>query len=610
MCGIVGILGVRPVAPLLVQSLRQMEYRGYDSAGIATLETDDEIDLERAAGKLDNLASSLQARPLQGFVGIGHTRWATHGEATEINAHPHATARVAVVHNGIIENHHQLREKLQAEGAIFLSQTDTEVITHAIDQRLLRQLSPRAAVTETLLELEGAFAIAVLFAGEQDLLIAARRGSPLAIGYGDHEMYIGSDALALAPLTDTVSYLENGDCAVLTRESVTIYAENGKEVARAIKKIPAQSLQIDKGPYKHYMAKEIAEQPEAVSHTLSHHVDFDRLEISDEIEQALVDVDFITMVACGTSHYACDVAQYWFEKIAGVPTKTDIASEFRYRQPPFPRGNITIVVSQSGETADTLASLQYAKEGGQRTIGIVNVAESQIARGVDTFLQTHAGPEKSVASTKAFSCQLAILAAMAIKLGRMKGKISRDQEKDMIRELGSLPRLLNEVLELEGSVHALAERLYSAQATHLLFLGRDTAYPLTKEGALKFTEVTYKLGQGYAAGELKHGPLASVDERLPVIVLAPSDGEIFEKTLSNVEEVKARKGNIFLFTDKAGRKRSKVERHAVLELPASTFITAPFMYVIPLQLLAYHMAVLLGTDVDQPRNLAKSVTVE
>lgn len=611
MCGIVGILGKTPAVSVLLEALKSLEYRGYDSSGIATLErVEGSIALVRAPGKLEKLLPLVAKANPVGTTGIGHIRWATHGKANEVNSHPHATPRVAVVHNGIIENFRELREGLEADGVKFVSETDTETITQLVDQKLLKQISPVEAVRGTLAELQGTFAIIFLFAGEEDLLIAAKRGSPLAIGIGDGEMFVGSDAIALAPLTKAAIYLEEDDMAVLTHTSATIYNKQNVEVKRTAVAIPAQHRNLGKAGFKHYMRKEIGDQADVVARTLSHYIDFNTMKVGRLFDIELKGVEHVTIVACGTAFYAGEVAKYWFETLAGVPTTVDIASEFRYREPPFPRNNIVVVVSQSGETADTLASLRYAKSKGQTVIGIVNVEQSTIAREVESCFPTLAGPEISVASTKAFVCQLAVFAAMALRLGSLRGVLSREAEKEAVLELLRLPRLMSEVLQSESAIEKLADKLQAAQVSHLLFLGRGTGFPLAKEGALKFTEITYKLGQGYAAGELKHGPIAIVDATLPVVVLAPTDGEVFRKTLSNVEEVKARHGNIILFTDQEGKNRSKVECHSTIVLPKSTFLTAPFLYAIPLQLLAYHLADKMGLDVDQPRNLAKSVTVE
>ncbi|MCP1335840.1 glutamine--fructose-6-phosphate transaminase (isomerizing) [Futiania mangrovi] len=607
MCGIVGILGKGDVAPRLVEALKRLEYRGYDSAGVATV-VNGHIERRRASGKLGNLAGMLQQAPISGAVGIGHTRWATHGSPTEGNAHPHATDRVAVVHNGIIENFRALRRELEAEGAAFASETDTETVVHLVTKYLNAGLTPQDAAAATLSRLEGAFALAFIFRGEHDLMVAARRGSPLAIGWGEGEMYVGSDALALAPMTNRVTYLEDGDWAVLTREGAVIHDEAGNRVERPVKVVSVSSVLVDKGNHRHFMAKEIHEQPEVVGHTLS---TFYR-PMTETVELPAAPYDWaalpkVTMVACGTAHFACAVAKYWFEQVARLPAETDIASEFRYRNPPLVKGGLSIFVSQSGETIDTLTALRLAKEQGQHIAGIVNVPESAIARESDVLYPTNAGPEIGVASTKAFTCQLTTLALLAIAAGEARGSIDADERKRLTRTLAELPRLMNVALHLDEVMGEVAHDL--AKARDVLYLGRGAMYPLALEGALKLKEISYIHAEGYASGELKHGPIALIDENVPVIVLAPSD-ELFDKTVSNMQEVMARGGRVILITDKTGAERAGDSAWHTIVMPDADPFVAPILYSIPIQLLAYHTAVAKGTDVDQPRNLAKSVTVE
>jgi glucosamine--fructose-6-phosphate aminotransferase (isomerizing) len=608
MCGIVGILGTTPVAPLILDALKRLEYRGYDSAGIATLEGG-HLNRRRAEGKLKNLEAKLARMPLSGRSGIGHTRWATHGAPTELNAHPHATERLALVHNGIIENFRELKSELQAEGVVFTTETDTEVIAHLISRHLEKGLAPAKAVEETLSRLEGAFAIAVLFEGKDDLMIGARRGSPLAIGHGRGEMYFGSDAIALAPFTDTITYLEDGDWAVLTRAGATIYDEFGNEVARPAVKSLATSLLVDKGNHRHFMAKEIYEQPEVVGHTLAHYLDLaaGRSALPADCGISFGALDRLSITACGTAFYAGLVAKYWFERFARLPVDIDIASEFRYREQPLTPKGLSIVVSQSGETADTLASLRYARGAGQKVAAVVNVATSTIAREADFVLPTLAGPEIGVASTKAFTSQLAVLAALAVAAGKARGFLSDVDEERLVRGLSEVPRFMSQALRLEAQIERLARDI--ARVEHVLYLGRGTSYPIALEGALKLKEISYIHAEGYAAGELKHGPIALIDKRMPVVVIAPYD-RVFEKTVSNMQEVAARGGRIILITDPKGRDAAAIDAVETLILPEMPATITPLVYAIPVQLLAYHTAVFLGTDVDQPRNLAKSVTVE
>jgi glucosamine--fructose-6-phosphate aminotransferase (isomerizing) len=608
MCGIVGILGRDPVAIQLIDALRRLEYRGYDSAGIATLEKG-HLTRQRAEGKLRNLESKLISEPLKGTIGIGHTRWATHGRPSEDNAHPHATARLAVVHNGIIENFRELREELEKDGAKFCSETDTEVVAHLVTREMNKGHSPAEAVAAALPRLRGAFALAFLFDGEENLLIGARKGSPLAIGYGDGEMYLGSDAIALAPFTDTVAYLEDGDSVVISRAGAEIRDAAGSRVTRAKHKAPPSSFLVDKGNHRHFMAKEIHEQPEVVGHTLAHYLDMAKEQISLPVELPFdfKKLDRISISACGTAYYAGLVAKYWFERFARLPVEIDVASEFRYREAPMSANGLAIFVSQSGETADTLASLRYAKANKQHVLSVVNVPTSTIARESDVVLPTLAGPEIGVASTKAFTCQLAVLASLAIAAGRARGILSAEDEHKLARALIEVPRLMAEALKLEPEVEQLARDL--AKCRDVLYLGRGTSYPLAMEGALKLKEISYIHAEGYAAGELKHGPIALIDETMPVIVIAPHD-RVFEKTVSNMQEVAARGGKIILVTDPQGAREAHVESLLKLALPEMPATVTPLVFAIPVQLIAYHTAVMMGTDVDQPRNLAKSVTVE
>lgn len=607
MCGIVGILGKTAVATQIVDALKRLEYRGYDSAGVATLEPDG-LERRRAPGKLRSLEEKLNREPLSGRSGIGHTRWATHGGPSEANAHPHATDRVAVVHNGIIENYKELREELSGHGVAFSSDTDTETIVHLVERELDAGKSPLEAVPAVLARLRGAFALAFIFKGEDDLMIAARRGSPLAIGYGEDEMFVGSDAIALAPFTDRISYLEDGDCAVLTRNSVSVRDRDGSGdvVSRPVQKSAVSAALIEKGNFRHFMAKEIAEQPEVVGHTLAHHLDMSTgtARIPEGIDFKAL--DRIAFSACGTAYYAALVARYWFEKFARIPVDIDIASEFRYREPPLKQGGLAILISQSGETADTLATLRHCRSQGMQIASVVNVPTSTIARESDAVLPTLAGPEIGVASTKAFTCQLATLACLAVAAGRARGVLSAEDEQKLVDSLIKLPRLMAETLQLEPKIELLAKDF--AKAQDALYLGRGTSYPIALEGALKLKEISYIHAEGYAAGELKHGPIALVDEKVPVVVLAPFD-TLFEKTVSNMQEVAARGGKVLLVTDPAGAKEAGGE-FETLVVPTSYAFVTPMIYAIPMQLLAYHTAVFMGTDVDQPRNLAKSVTVE
>jgi glucosamine--fructose-6-phosphate aminotransferase (isomerizing) len=608
MCGIVGILGREPVAASLIDALKRLEYRGYDSAGVATLESG-QLARRRAEGKLRNLEARLAREPLAGTIGIGHTRWATHGRPTESNAHPHATDRLAVVHNGIIENFRELREELERKGVKFGSDTDTEVIAHLVTEQMADACPPAKAVAAVLPRLRGAFALAFLFTGEDDLLIGARKGSPLAIGYGDGEMYLGSDAIALAPFTDTISYLEDGDFAVLTRGGAEVFDAKGSKVERAVLKSSAAAFLVDKGNYRHFMAKEIHEQPEVVGHTLAHYLDMagERVRLPAPLPFDFRALDRVSISACGTAFYAGLVAKYWFERFARLPVEIDLASEFRYREAPLAPGGLAIFVSQSGETADTLATLRYAKEHKQHALAVVNVPTSTIARESEAVLPTLAGPEIGVASTKAFTCQLAVLACLAVAAGRARGVLSEEDERALVRALIEVPRLMAEALALEPQIEHLARDL--AKSRDVLYLGRGTSYPLALEGALKLKEISYIHAEGYAAGELKHGPIALIDETMPVIVIAPYD-RVFEKTLSNMQEVAARDGKIILLSDPKGAHEAQVESLSKLTLPAMPATVTPLVYAIPVQLIAYHTAAVMGKDVDQPRSLAKSVTVE
>jgi glucosamine--fructose-6-phosphate aminotransferase (isomerizing) len=592
----------------MVDALKRLEYRGYDSAGVATLEGG-HITRQRAEGKLRNLETRLRSNPLDGKIGIGHTRWATHGKPNENNAHPHAAERVAVVHNGIIENFGELRRELEAAGAKFTSDTDTEVVAHLVSAELKRGLSPKDAVAAALPRLKGAFALAFLFDGEEDLLIGARRGSPLAVGYGDGEMFLGSDAIALAPFTDAVSYLEDGDWVVINRSGAQVHDESNAPVKRPVIKSTASAFLVDKGNHRHFMAKEIHEQPEVVGHTLAHYLDManGRVLLPEGLPFDWKKLQRITISACGTAYYAGLIGKYWFERFARLPVEIDVASEMRYREAPMDKGNLALFVSQSGETADTLATLRYAKEQGQHIISVVNVPTSTIARESSAVMPTLAGPEIGVASTKAFTCQLAAMACLAIGAGRARGTVSEADEKNLVHALTEVPRLISEALRLETEIEKLSRDLI--KCSDVLYLGRGTSYPLALEGALKLKEISYIHAEGYAAGELKHGPIALIDETMPVIVIAPYD-RVFEKTVSNMQEVAARGGRIILITDPKGAREANVQTLATLTLPEMASTVTPLIYAIPVQLLAYHTAVHMGTDVDQPRNLAKSVTVE
>jgi len=607
MCGIIGIIGQGPATAQIFEGLKRLEYRGYDSAGIATL-VDEGIDRRRAEGKLKNLGAVLEADPLSGDVAIGHTRWATHGIPNEANAHPHITKRVAMVHNGIIENFQELKEELTAKGHVFASDTDTEAVVHLITAYLDEGLSPKDATAKALDRLHGAFALAIIFAGEHDLMIGARRGSPLAIGLGDGEMYLGSDAIALSHLTNRVMYIEDGDWAVLRRDGVEVFNAAGEPVERQVRISDLSNASVGKGGYRHFMLKEIYEQPQVIGDTLSGFINpGDRTITMPELPFDLAGVTRLTMVACGTSFYACQTARYWIEKLARIPVEVDVASEFRYRDAPLPEGGAALFVSQSGETADTLAALRHARAKGQHILSIVNVPDSTIARESDGTLQTYAGPEVGVASTKAFTTQLVVLACLAIAMGRAKGTIEHACEARLMEALIEVPARAAEVLNHDERLKELAVEV--AEARDVLYLGRGSMYPIAMEGALKLKEISYIHAEGYAAGEMKHGPIALIDENVPVIVIAPTD-ELFDKTASNMQEVIARGGRVIFLSDGPGAKKLGKLAAATIALPEVDPFVAPILYSIPVQLLAYHTACIKGTDVDQPRNLAKSVTVE
>jgi glucosamine--fructose-6-phosphate aminotransferase (isomerizing) len=604
MCGIVGVLGNHEAAPLLVEALKRLEYRGYDSAGIATV-NNGHLDRRRAVGKLVNLSDLLVHEPLAGKAGIGHTRWATHGAATVVNAHPHKAGPVAVVHNGIIENFRELRAELASAGLGFESETDTETVALLTRLHMDRGMTAVEAAAATLSRLHGAFALCFLFDGEEDLMIAARKGSPLAIGHGQGEMFVGSDAIALAPMTDQITYLEEGDWAVVTRAGAEIFDAQGRRANRPVSRIHIDSTRIEKAGYKHFMAKEIAEQPVVIADALKHYVRDGALNLPEGVE--FKGVDRITLVACGTGHYACHVAKYWFEQIAGLPCDIDIASEFRYRDPVLSPTSWAIFVSQSGETADTLAALRHSRDKVARVLSVINVATSSIARESDLALPIMAGVEVGVASTKAFTCQLTVLLLLALKAAQDRGRLTDAALSDHLAALSTLPGLMNVALGLADDVANLAEEL--AEAQDILFLGRGAMFPLALEGALKLKEISYIHAEGYASGELKHGPIALIDARVPVIVMAPRDA-LFEKTVSNMQEVMARHGRVLLLSDAQGVAEAGAGCWRTLTLPQVPNFLAPILYAVPAQLIAYHTAIAKGTDVDQPRNLAKSVTVE
>lgn len=607
MCGIIGIVGNRPVADRLVDGLKRMEYRGYDSAGICTL-NDGEMIRRRAEGKLSNLVAELADHPAPGEIGIAHTRWATHGAPTANNAHPHATEHVSLVHNGIIENFRSLREELRSRGRKFESETDSEVVAHMLSEEVENGASPQDAIKSVLPRLRGAFALAVAFKSHPDMLIGARLGSPLVVGFEDGETYLGSDALALAPLTQQIAYLEEGDWVVIEQDGATIYDDENQEVTREIKQSGASAAAMEKGEYRHFMLKEIFEQPTVVAQTLGSYVRQDDRSVAlPQLDVDLGEIERVTIVACGTSYYAGLVAKYWFEQFARLPVDIDVASEFRYRDPVLEPGGLALFISQSGETADTLAALRHCKEHGQTIGAVVNVPTSTMAREADVLLPTHAGPEIGVASTKAFTCQLAVLAALAAHMAVKRGRLTRAQEEEIVEHLLEAPACLNAALDHDDDIAAMAPLI--APARDVLYLGRGQDYPLAMEGALKLKEISYIHAEGYASGEMKHGPIALIDDNVPVIVIAPS-GPLFEKTVSNMQEVSARGGKIVLISDAEGIAEAGEGCMATIQMPRVHPLIAPLVYAIPVQLLAYHVAVAKGTDVDQPRNLAKSVTVE
>jgi len=607
MCGIIGIVGNNPATPRLLEALKRLEYRGYDSAGIATL-VNGGIDRRRAEGKLVNLDARITETPLSGTTGIGHTRWATHGIPNEQNAHPHATDKVAIVHNGIIENFAELRAEAASAGCNLASETDTEVIAHLVTLQLNKGLSPKDAVFHTLQRLQGAFGLGFIFAGEHDLMIAARQGSPLALGFGDDEMYLGSDALALAPLTNRILYMEDGDWAVLTSNSADVYDVEGNPVERPIRLTELSGAAIGKGGYEHFMLKEIYEQPQVIGDTLHSLVNpAERRIIMPDTDVDLSKAEKLTLIACGTSYYACMTAKYWFESLARIPVEVDIASEYRYRDSVPPENGVAVFISQSGETIDTLAALRHAKSMGQKILSIVNAPESAIARESDAVLQTLAGPEIGVASTKAFTTQLTVLACLAVATAEARGTITQKEVGNIVGALTEIPARAAEVLNHDDAIRELAVSI--AEARDVLYLGRGTNYPIALEGALKLKEISYIHAEGYAAGEMKHGPIALIDKDVPIICIAPAD-KLFEKTASNIMEVRARGGRVIVFSDSAGAERLREHAEAVIALPSVNAFVSPILYAIPVQLLAYHVAVIKGTDVDQPRNLAKSVTVE
>ncbi|APX11783.1 glutamine--fructose-6-phosphate transaminase (isomerizing) [Tateyamaria omphalii] len=606
MCGIVGVLGNHEVAPILVEALKRLEYRGYDSAGIATV-NGGALDRRRAVGKLVNLSDKLVHEPLAGKAGIGHTRWATHGGPSEGNAHPHRAGPVAVVHNGIVENFRELRGELAEAGIGFETETDTETVALLTHHHMQQGMAPVEAAYKTIDRLEGAFALAFLFDGQDDLIVAARKGSPLAIGHGDGEMFVGSDAIALAPLTDRITYLEEGDRAVVTRQGVEIRDANGSLANRAVRQIQIDAARVDKAGHKHFMAKEIAEQPGVLNTTLVNYLGTDGEITLPDPGIDFTAIDRLTMVACGTAYYACLTAKYWFEQVARLPVEVDVASEFRYREPPIPGRTLALFVSQSGETADTLAALRYCEGKADKIVSVINVPESSIARESDLALPIHAGVEVGVASTKAFTCQLTVLLMLALRAARDRGAIDADVFADHVSALRGLPALMTHGIDRSAVMQATARKL--AEARDILFLGRGVMYPLALEGALKLKEISYIHAEAYASGELKHGPIALIDKHVPVVVMAPKDG-LFDKTVSNMQEVMARKGKVVLVSNAAGIAEAGDGVWEKIAMPDCPDIVAPILYALPAQLLAYHTAVAKGTDVDQPRNLAKSVTVE
>lgn len=609
MCGIFGIIGEQDVAPLLLEGLKRLEYRGYDSAGIATL-AGGHIERVRAEGKLSNLAGKIEKSPLAGTVGIGHTRWATHGLPNKRNAHPHADDRVAVVHNGIIENYAALKSELEESQARFETETDTEVIVHLVSYYLRQGMKPVEAANAAFERLEGAYAIVMVFAGQHDLMVGVRQGTPLAVGYGEGEMYLASDSYALAPLTRKICFLEDGDRVEVSRKGARIYTKNGQDISRPIRTTEQSGATTGKGGYKHFMLKEIYEQPAVIGQTLNAYVNAASGEISlpEDILSALSTAPRLTLVACGTAYYACMVAKYWFEQIARIPCEIDVASEFRYREAPMPAGGVALFISQSGETLDTLEALRYCKRQGQKILSIVNTIESTIERESDFVLHTLAGPEIGVASTKAFTTQITTLACMALAAGIKTGAIDAQKGAELADALRRVPAIAADILHHDGAILEIARDM--AEARDVLYLGRGALYPIALEGALKLKEISYIHAEGYASGEMKHGPIALIDERVPIVVVAPSNDPMFEKNVSNIQETVARGGKVFLISDEGGAKALEAQTTWRVALGAVHPFVAPILYAIPVQLLAYHVAVLKGTDVDQPRNLAKSVTVE
>ena len=612
MCGIIGILSEKDVSPLLVEGLRRLEYRGYDSAGIATLHNG-ALDRRRAKGKLSNLEEKLSGAPLKGHLGIGHTRWATHGGPSEDNAHPHATDKVAVVHNGIIENYAEIKSELENNQVRFETETDTEVIVHLVDHYLKQGKTPHEAANETFNRLKGAFALVLIFAGEDNLMIGCRQGTPLAVGYGEGEMFVASDSYALAPLTKKICFLEDGDRVSVTRQGARVYVNDNDaevDVKREIRITAQSGATAGKGEYAHFMLKEIYEQPAVIGDTLNAYVhpSTGRINIPDDIQEALLKAPRLTLIACGTAYYACMVAKYWFEQVARVPCEIDVASEFRYREAPMPEGGVAIFVSQSGETLDTLEALRYCKRENQTILSIVNTIESTIERESDLVMHTLAGPEIGVASTKAFTTQITTLACLAFATARAKKAITPEQMQEIGEALRHVPSVAANILQHDGAIKKIANDIQSAR--DVLYLGRGNLYPIALEGALKLKEISYIHAEGYAAGEMKHGPIALIDDNVPVVVIAPGSDPLFEKNASNIQETVARGGKVFLISDKEGAENLKgVSTWSVATKAVHPFV-APILYAIPVQLLSYHVAVAKGTDVDQPRNLAKSVTVE
>ena len=606
MCGIVGVLGQNQAAPILVEALKRLEYRGYDSAGIATVH-EGQLDRRRAVGKLVNLSDLLVHEPLAGKSGIGHTRWATHGAPSVFNAHPHQAGHVAVVHNGIVENFRELREELSVAGYGFTTETDTETVALLTQMYMEQGQTPVDAAHATLARLEGAFALAFLFHGEEDLMVVARKGSPLAIGHGKGEMFVGSDAIALAPLTDEITYLEEGDSAVIKRNSLEIRNQAGELANRAKQTIKIDTASVDKGGYKHFMAKEIAEQPTVIGAAIEHYLNAEGSDIVLPENLDFTKIKRLTMVACGTAFYACMTAKYWFEQLAKLPVEIDVASEFRYRDPVITKGTAALFVSQSGETADTLAALRYCEGKAEQILSVVNVDTSSIARESDVALPILAGTEIGVASTKAFTCQLTVLLVMALKAAQVRGEIDAERYADLLGKLRSLPGILNNSLSIADATARVSRKL--AEARDILFLGRGVMYPLAHEGALKLKEISYIHAEAYASGELKHGPIALIDKKVPVVVLAPRDA-LYDKSVSNMQEVMARNGKVLLVSDSKGLKEGGEGAWETLTMPEIDPVLSPILYAVPAQLLAYHTAIAKGTDVDQPRNLAKSVTVE